>query len=289
VSPDGPRVDSQKTGATVGALPRGSQRCWRGGWAPKDSPPVHFTLKGAKRRARNPATGARKGRSVARTSIDTVNASRFRPGFLASFGHAWDGLVHTVVHQRNMRMHVVAAVLVGLVGSGIPLGLAEKVILIFCVLFVFFAEILNSALEALVDLATEQLHEKARITKDAAAAGVLVLALGTVVVFAALLVHHWEVILTHQALIRRQVALGVPLALCTALLVLPGRWPALLDTLVFLVGSALVGFQSLKTTSTVFTALTFGLLVLAYAAAREHRPGWGAKKRPGTGPGPTAT
>ena len=44
-------------------------------------------------------------------------------------------------------------ILVGLVGSGIPLGLAEKVTLIFCVLLVFFAEILNSALEQLVDLA----------------------------------------------------------------------------------------------------------------------------------------
>ena len=104
--------------------------------------------------------------------------------------HAWNGLIHTVVHQRNMRIHVMSAILVGLVGSGIPLGLAEKVTLIFCVLLVFFAEILNSALEHLVDLAMQQFDEKARVTKDAAAAGVLVLAIGTVVIFAALLVHN---------------------------------------------------------------------------------------------------
>ena len=91
-----------------------------------------------------------------------------------------------------MRVHVVSAILVGLVGSGIPLGLAEKVTLIFCVLLVFFAEILNSALETLVDLATQQFDEKARVTKDAAAAGVLVLAIGTVVIFAAILVHNWD-------------------------------------------------------------------------------------------------
>src|SRR5688500_10845600 len=109
-------------------------------------------------------------------------------GFLGSFVHAWNGLIHTVQFQRNMKVHVAAGMLVGLVGSGIPLGLAEKVTLIFCVLLVMFAEILNSALEQLVDLAIQQFDEKARITKDAAAAGVLVLALGTVVIFAAVLV-----------------------------------------------------------------------------------------------------
>ncbi|HYI03132.1 diacylglycerol kinase family protein, partial [Hyalangium sp.] len=66
-------------------------------------------------------------------------------GVMASFRNAWAGLIHTVIHQRNMRVHLVSAVLVGLVGSGIPLGLAEKVTLIFCVLLIFFAEILNSA------------------------------------------------------------------------------------------------------------------------------------------------
>jgi diacylglycerol kinase (ATP) len=202
-----------------------------------------------------------------------VSLARPSPsGFLASFGHAWNGLVHTVVHQRNMRVHVVAALLVCLVGSGLPLGLAEQVILIFCILLVFFAEILNSALEALVDLATEVLHEKARVTKDAAAAGVLVLALGTLVIFAALLVHNRELILASGPLIRRQVALGLPLAACTALLVAPGRWAPLVDVVVFGVGCVLLGFLALQTTSAVFTALAAGLVVLAFAAARRHRP-----------------
>src|SRR5260370_5908644 len=94
-------------------------------------------------------------------------------GLWHSIIHAWHGLIHTVVHQRNMRIHLVSRILVGLVGSGIPLGLAEKVTLIFCVLMMFFAEMLNSALEQLVDLAIQQLNDKARLTKDAAAAGLL--------------------------------------------------------------------------------------------------------------------
>src|SRR5262249_60696995 len=106
-------------------------------------------------------------------------------GFFQSFVHAWSGLIHAVVYQRNMRIHMLAGILVGLVGMGIPLGLAEKVTLIFCVLLIFFAEILNTALEQLVDLAVGQLHEQARLAEAAGAAGGLGWASGTGGTFAA--------------------------------------------------------------------------------------------------------
>nr|BDT33735.1 diacylglycerol kinase family protein [Myxococcus sp. MH1] len=192
-------------------------------------------------------------------------------GFLASFGHAWAGLIHTVVHQRNMRLHLISAVLVGLVGSGIPLGLAEKVTLIFCVLLIFFAEILNSALEHLVDLAVQQFDEKARLTKDAAAAGVLVLALGTVVIFAAILVHNWETVRTSTDAIVRQVALGLPLTACVVVLVLPQRRPVGVDVGAFVAGGVLLAFLAQYTASTVFTAMTAGLLFVAGSAAYTRR------------------
>ena len=117
--------------------------------------------------------------------------TRRRPGLLASFRHAYEGLI-VACGQRNMKLHVVSAVLVCLVGSGIKLGLAEKVSLIFCVMLMFFAEILNTALEALVDLHTEDYRQLAKTTKDAAAASVLVLAMGTVIVFAAICVTEWR-------------------------------------------------------------------------------------------------
>ncbi|RPH64582.1 MAG: diacylglycerol kinase family protein, partial [Myxococcaceae bacterium] len=189
-------------------------------------------------------------------------------GFWASTLHAWNGLVHTVVHQPNMKVHVVSAILVGLVGSGLPLGLAEKVTLIFCVLLVFFAEILNSALETLVDLATQEFDEKARVTKDAAAAAVLVLSIGSVVIFAALLVHNWDAVRASGPRIERQILFGVPLAGCAALLMRdrPRRWVE--DALAFAVGLGLVAVMATWTTSMVFSAMTAGLLVLALAAAR---------------------
>jgi len=192
-------------------------------------------------------------------------------GFWASARHAWDGLVHTVVYQPNMKVHVVSAILVGLVGSGIPLGLAEKVTLIFCVLLVFFAEILNSALETLVDLATQEFDEKARVTKDAAAAAVLVLSIGSAVIFAALVVHNWATVVAHVPRIQRQVLLGLPLAGCAALLMRTGPRPAFQDLLAFIAGLGLLAALTLRTTSTVFSGMTLGLLLLAGAAARQRR------------------
>ena len=191
-------------------------------------------------------------------------------GFWASAIHAWNGLVHTVVHQPNMKVHVVSAILVGLVGSGLPLGLAEKVTLIFCVVLVFFAEILNSALETLVDLATQEFDEKARVTKDAAAAAVLVLSIGSVVIFAALVVHNWGAVLANGPRIERQVMFGVPLAGCAALLMRDRPRPWVQDALAFVAGLCLCGVLATWTTSAVFTAMTAGLLVLALAAARER-------------------
>ncbi len=169
-----------------------------------------------------------------------------------------------------MRIHLISAVLVGLVGSGIHLGLAEKVTLIFCVLLIFFAEILNSALEHLVDLATRHFDEKARLTKDTAAAGVLVLALGTVVIFAAILVHNWGTVTASGPQIARQVVLGVPLAACVTVLVIPVQRPAWTNVLAFTAGCALLGALAQQTASSVFTAMDAGLLVVAGASARER-------------------
>ena len=193
------------------------------------------------------------------------------PGLWQSAVHAWSGLIHTVAYQRNMRIHIVSAILVGLVGSGIPLGLAEKVTLIFCVLLIFFAEILNSALEHLVDLAVQEVHEHARDTKDAAAAGVLVLAIGTVVIFAAILVQNWEAVASHIPEIRRQVLLGLPLAATAALLMMDRQKPAALDIGLFLVGCGLLAALATWSQSYVFTSMTLGLLVVAGDSARLRR------------------
>ncbi len=182
--------------------------------------------------------------------------------FVRSLGHAWNGLIHTVVHQRNMRMHLIASVMVAQVGSGLKLGLAEKVTLIFCVVLVLFAEMLNSALEQLVDLAIQQFDEKAKLTKDIAAAGVLVLAVGTVVIFAAVLVHNAEVVLTSGQAIVRQVEVGAPITFLAGALMHEAKRPRWLDVVMAVVAFGLWAASLTFTQSEVFAAMTFGLLVV---------------------------
>ena len=184
--------------------------------------------------------------------------------------YAWDGLIHTAVHQRNMRMHLISAIMVGLVGSGIPLGLAEKVTMIFCVLLVLFAEVLNSALEHLVDLATEEMHEHAKHAKDAAAAGVLVLAIGSTVVFALVLVSNADAIFTSTELIQRQVLYGTPITFLAGALMHEQKKPLWVDGLMFVVAVALLGYTVTWSQSYVLSAMTFGMLVVCFAAALKH-------------------
>jgi len=221
--------------------------------------------------SRRPSLGATPPVDTGRRPALPPYPRRTGLGPWATFVHAWNGLIHTVVHQRNMRIHLIAGVLVGLVGSGIPLGLAEKVTLIFCVLLIFFAEILNSALEQLVDLIIQQYDDKARLAKDAAAAAVLVLAGGTVVIFAALLVNNWATISSRGPQIARQVALGVPLTVCHGGLLLARRKPPALDVLLFGGATGLCAATAARTESPVFSALIYVLVVVAAASALERR------------------
>jgi diacylglycerol kinase (ATP) len=204
--------------------------------------------------------------ALAPPPLAPVPAPKPAAGFLSSLGYAYDGLLHAL-SQRNMKIHMVAAVLVGLVGSGIPLGMAERVTLIFCVLLVFFAEILNTALEALVDLHTSEYRPLAKITKDTAAAGVLVLASGTVVIFAVLLVASWPRIVENVDAIRRQVVLGLPFTAASALLLVRRRRSRWVSHLVFGGGLALWVALWEGTTSIVFTSLLGLLLTLCWRAS----------------------
>jgi diacylglycerol kinase (ATP) len=108
-----------------------------------------------------------------------------------SFGHAWNGLVDAANGQRNMRIHLVAGVLVGSFAATVRVEAMERAILVLCIGLVLAAEALNTALEAAVDLHGGQPSERARVAKDAAAGAVLLLAAASVAVFALTAAGHW--------------------------------------------------------------------------------------------------
>jgi diacylglycerol kinase (ATP) len=107
---------------------------------------------------------------------------RRRTTLLQSFNHAFQGLVHAVRYQRNMRIHMVVALIV-LVGSVFLNVTRLELVLIFAsIAFVLMAELINTAVEAVVDIVTEQFDPRAKIAKDVSAGAVLIAAINALVV-----------------------------------------------------------------------------------------------------------
>jgi len=95
----------------------------------------------------------------------------------ASFRFAFEGIVHVLKTQPNARIHAAISVAVVLAGLWLELDRIEWAILVVTMAVVWVAEFVNTAVEAAVDLATEEHHPLAKIAKDAAAGGVLVAAI----------------------------------------------------------------------------------------------------------------
>jgi len=107
----------------------------------------------------------------------------------ASFRYAAQGLAYGFLSQRNFRIHVITGAVV--FGAGLWLGLSTDrlAVLVLTVAAVLVLELLNTATEAVVDLAIgRRFHPLARIAKDCAAAAVLVAALASLLIAGLLLV-----------------------------------------------------------------------------------------------------
>lgn len=102
--------------------------------------------------------------------------------FLKAFVYAWQGIFHAVRTQRNMRVHLTAVVYVTAFSFFYDLTRAEYAMLALTFGMVISAELINTAIEAAVDLCSPERHSLAKIAKDAAAGAVLAAAIFAVVV-----------------------------------------------------------------------------------------------------------
>jgi diacylglycerol kinase (ATP) len=99
-----------------------------------------------------------------------------------AFQYAFQGWGYVLRTQRNAWIHSLIATIVFLLGLWLELSLQDWAIIILTAGFVFSAEFINTAIEAVVDLATSEHHPLAKIGKDVGAAAVLVAALAAVLV-----------------------------------------------------------------------------------------------------------
>lgn len=101
---------------------------------------------------------------------------------LLSFRYAFQGMADLLRSQPNARIHIVVAVLTAGAGAYLHLATWEWVAVTGCIATVLAFEAMNTALEHLTDLVSPEYHPLAGRAKDAAAAAVLIAAIGAVVV-----------------------------------------------------------------------------------------------------------
>ena len=107
-----------------------------------------------------------------------------------SFRYAFAGISYCLRTQRNFRIHTLAAGLVAVLGGLLGLAWTEWAILALTVTMVLAAEMVNTVVEAAVDLASPDYHPLAKVAKDVAAGAVLLTALGAVTVGICIFVPH---------------------------------------------------------------------------------------------------
>jgi diacylglycerol kinase (ATP) len=109
-----------------------------------------------------------------------------------SANNAIEGILFAARSERHLRYHFYAAIMVLLLSYLLELPRFEFLIILIAVILVMLAEMINTAVEYLVDMVSPAYHEKARIAKDVAAGAVLITAVGSVIVGYIILFPHLE-------------------------------------------------------------------------------------------------
>jgi diacylglycerol kinase (ATP) len=101
-------------------------------------------------------------------------SARRPPGILDSFNYAFEGIIHTLRTQRNMRIHLAVAFIVLVTALIVNVTKLELIALLISITFVLIAEMINTAVEAAIDIATTSFDPMAKLAKDIAAGSVLI-------------------------------------------------------------------------------------------------------------------
>ncbi|MBM3147055.1 MAG: diacylglycerol kinase [Actinobacteria bacterium] len=208
--------------------------------------------------------------------------SRFRHwGLVQSFNWAIEGLVWTLRYQRNMQIHFAIAVIVVVASLAFAVTRVELLLVFAAITFVFVTEMINTAVEHVVDMITDEHHPAAKIAKDVAAGAVFVAALFSLTV--AYLVFYDHIVDIPYSFLRRlrvsEVDLTVVALLLVGLLVivlkaavgrgtaLRGGWPSGHAAVAF-GGWVAVTFIATRTAYAI--PISFIALILAFLTAQSR-------------------
>lgn len=99
-----------------------------------------------------------------------------------SFGYAFQGIFNTIRTERNIKIHCAAAILVTIFGIWLQISKTEWMICFILFGLILALELVNTAVEATVDLFTEERKPLAKKAKDATAGAVLIAAIFAAVI-----------------------------------------------------------------------------------------------------------
>jgi diacylglycerol kinase (ATP) len=109
-------------------------------------------------------------------------SARRAPGIFDSFNYAFEGIIHTLRTQRNMRIHLAVAFIVLVTALIVNVTKLELIALLISITFVLIAEMINTAVEAAIDIATTSFDPMAKLAKDIAAGSVLIASVNAIAV-----------------------------------------------------------------------------------------------------------
>lgn len=99
-----------------------------------------------------------------------------------SFNYAVSGIITSLKTEKNMKVHYIIAIVIIISSLFFDFTRIEFLLLLFSISLVVITEMINTALERVVDLITEDFHPLARIVKDVAAGAVLIAAINSIIV-----------------------------------------------------------------------------------------------------------
>lgn len=105
-----------------------------------------------------------------------------------SFRHAWDGIWHAWISQPNFRVHLVFSGLAITMGFLLDIDRWEWIVLTLTITLGLVIEMLNTAVESVVDLVSTEWRMSAKIAKDVSAGAMLIYAIGSIIVGALLFI-----------------------------------------------------------------------------------------------------
>ena len=126
--------------------------------------------------------------STANRKIIRNLAWQVAPNLFLSFKYAWAGVSYAFATQRNFRIHTFVGIFAVSLGVFLEIEAVEMAVVTVTCAIVMVLELINTAIESVVDLTVKQsYHELAKIAKDCAAGAVLVSAIAAVAVAAFIL------------------------------------------------------------------------------------------------------